>query len=131
MKNANHTYRRSNAGSLHLVKQSTDFLEVCDMSTIWIKCTFSLCIFRQRVYQNLLSATGVDLEVQVSSYGVLPSLSNTFSDRGSKVQSSKRTIGNTFTLEPSQGGNSSKGNSRPSVSIPRPVGMAWAGAIQT
>jgi hypothetical protein len=41
------------------------------------------------------------------------------------------TIGNIFSLDSSHSGSSSIGISKPSDSIPKPVGIAWEGAIHT
>ena len=43
----------------------------------------------------------------------------------------RRTTGRIFNFDSSHSGSSSRGSSKPSDSIPSPVGIAWAGAIQT
>ena len=124
------THRRSDTRALHLIQDFTDLFQVLDMTTVWVKGTHPIGAIRKWFHDNFVCRARVNFEMQVPSDGILPRL-QTSSSEFEKKERTKRTIGNTFTFDSSHGGNSFRGNSKPSVSIPSPVDMAWPGAIQT
>lgn len=68
-----------------------------------------------------------DLQFQDSSK---PKTIRNISHSNTKTRKA-RTTGRIFNFDSSHSGSSSRGSSKPSDSIPSPVGIAWAGAIQT
>lgn len=63
-----------NGRALHLVDNVPNFLEVLEVSSVGIQCTFAVSSGWQRVNDELLHTARVDLEMQVASYRVLPAL---------------------------------------------------------
>ena len=73
-KNEVNTHTRRNSRSLHLVQQITHFLEVRDMCTIGVQCTFTRCTLREWINEQLLRGTRMHLEMERAGHRVLPRL---------------------------------------------------------
>lgn len=106
------------------------------MHTIWVQGALALRARRKRPDNELLGTTRVHLEVEIPRDRVFPQLRERVSferllSRACFEQWDLLTTGNVLTLVSSHSGSSSMGSSRPSDSIPKPVGMARAGVIQT
>ena len=61
---------RIDRGSLHLVKDVSDLFQISDMSTVRIEGPVLRCTLREGVNEEFLSATGVDLEMELVRDGV-------------------------------------------------------------
>jgi len=55
---------------LHLVKDVSDLFQISDMSTVRIEGPVLRCTLREGVNEEFLSATGVDLEMELVRDGV-------------------------------------------------------------
>jgi hypothetical protein len=60
--------------SLHLVQQFTYFSQIGDVTTVWVKSSVFISIIWKRINNDLLCTTRVDLEMQIPSNWVPPSL---------------------------------------------------------
>jgi hypothetical protein len=69
------TYRRCDAGPLHLVQGLTDLFEICDVGAVWVERILAIDALREGIDKELHRATWVDFEVEVTRDGVLPELS--------------------------------------------------------
>lgn len=69
-------YLGCNGGALHLVQQLTNSLQIRDMCTVGIESTFTVSTFGQRLNNEFLGPTWVDLEMEFASARVLPELSD-------------------------------------------------------
>ena len=125
-------YLWRNGRSLHLVQQCPDLSKILDVCPIWVQGPTAFCACWKRVDDEFLNAARVNLEVEVPRNRVFPQLSECCPSVIPTLSDVNRlTTGNVLTLDSSQSGSSLMGSSRPSVSIPKPVGSARAGAIQT
>ena len=68
------THLRSNTGTLDLVQELSDLLEIGDNAAIWVQLAILALSLRQRVNVELVRATGVHLDVQLARPWVLPAL---------------------------------------------------------
>lgn len=68
------THVRCNTRALDLEQDVSHSPEIRDVRTVGVQSTLTVCASWERVDQQFVSDTGVDLEVQFSSHFVLPEL---------------------------------------------------------